>query len=169
MRRLLVLLLVLPLVIPAAALAQENACVDCHQKITPAIVGDWQLSKHSKEGIGCDECHGDAHTSAADVDRVKIPTPETCAPCHEERVNQFKKGKHAFAWAAMNAMPTAHAQPVALMQGMKGCGGCHKVGLKSEADFETLKKDGQKFGIASCDACHTRHAFSLEEARAPQA
>jgi hypothetical protein len=69
----------------------------------------------------------------------------------------------------MKAMPTAHAQPVALMEGMKGCGGCHKIGLKSEAELKELSKQGAGFGRASCDACHTRHTFSKKEAQQPQA
>jgi hypothetical protein len=55
------------------------------------------------------------------------------------------------------------------MEGMKGCGGCHKLGLKSEADLADLRKAGSGFGRASCDACHTRHSFSVAEARSPQA
>jgi hydroxylamine dehydrogenase len=149
------------------ALAQQ--CIDCHKTVTPRIVTDWQLSKHSQNAITCGVCHGEDHTSAQDVAKVQIPTPETCAGCHDERVKQFKAGKHAFAWAAMKAMPTAHAQPVALMEGMKGCGGCHKVGLKTEAEIKALKQGAAGFGVASCDACHTRHAFSLKEARQPQA
>jgi hypothetical protein len=66
-------------------------------------------------------------------------------------------------------MPTAHAQPVAMMEGMKGCGGCHKIGLKTEAEIQEIKKSGTGFGLASCDACHTRHTFSVKEAREPQA
>jgi len=66
-------------------------------------------------------------------------------------------------------MPTFHAMPVALREGMKGCGGCHKIGLKSEEDLETLKQAGSGYGRASCDACHTRHSFSVKEARQPQA
>ncbi len=151
----------------SAAFAQE--CLQCHRKVTPNIVSDWQLSKHSKEGVACTECHGDRHMSAKDVGRVEFATPETCASCHETQVEQFKKGKHAFAWAAMKAMPTAHWQPMALMEGMKGCGGCHKIGLKTEAEIKDLKKEGAGFGIASCDACHTRHLFSVREARQPQA
>jgi hypothetical protein len=69
----------------------------------------------------------------------------------------------------MKAMPTAHAMPVALMEGMKGCGGCHKIGLKSDEEIKALKKDGAGFGVASCDACHTRHTFSTIEAKQPQA
>jgi len=144
-------------------------CVDCHKKATPNIVSDWQVSKHSQNEIDCSTCHGDQHTSAADVAKVQIPTPETCALCHETRVQQFKSGKHAFAWAAMKAMPTIHWQPMALIEGMKGCGGCHKIGLKTEAEIKELKKNGAGFGVASCDACHTRHIFAVQEARQPQA
>jgi hydroxylamine dehydrogenase len=151
----------------AGALA--DTCVECHRRITPNIVSDWQLSKHQTEGVDCSVCHGDGHQTAEDVANVAIPTPETCAQCHEERVDQFKSGKHAFAWAAMNAMPTIHWQPMALIEGMKGCGGCHKIGLKSPGEIAQLKKDGGGFGLASCDACHTRHVFSVDEARAPQA
>jgi uncharacterized CHY-type Zn-finger protein len=155
------------LFLASSSLAQ--VCVDCHKKITPHIVSDWGLSEHSKNEIDCSVCHGDQHRSAQDVDKVQIPTPETCADCHETRVRQFKGGKHALAWAAMKAMPTAHWQPMALMEGMKGCGGCHKIGVKTEAEIKDLKRDGAGFGTASCDACHTRHIFSVKEARQPQA
>jgi hypothetical protein len=146
-----------------------QTCVDCHKKITPNIVSDWELSKHSKTGVDCAVCHGDQHTTDQDISKAKMPTPENCAPCHKTRVEQFKKGKHAYAWAAQWAMPTAHWQPMALTEGKKGCGGCHKIGMKSEADIKGLREKGDIFGIASCDACHTRHVFSVKEARQPQA
>jgi hydroxylamine dehydrogenase len=146
-----------------------QVCVECHKKITPNIVSDWESSKHSQNKIDCSECHGDQHISAQDVAKAKIPTPDTCGNCHEARVKQFKAGKHAAAWAAMKAMPTAHWQPMALMEGMKGCGGCHKIGLKTEAEIKELEKGGAGFGVASCDACHTRHLFSVQEAKQPQA
>ncbi len=148
---------------------EAQVCVECHRKITPNIVSDWQASKHSQNEIDCSICHGDEHTSAQDVASVKIPTPQTCAICHETKFEQYKAGKHALCWVSMKAMPTAHWQPMALMEGMKGCGGCHKIGLKTETEIEQLKKDGAGFGVASCDACHTRHVFSAEEARQPQA
>lgn len=151
----------------AGAYAQQ--CVDCHKKVTPNIVSDWQISKHSQNEVNCSVCHGELHKDQDDADKVQIPTPETCADCHEERVEQFKAGKHAAAWAALKAMPTAHWQPMALIEGMKGCGGCHKIGLKTEAEIKELKKSGAGFGVASCDACHTRHIFSVQEATQPQA
>jgi hydroxylamine dehydrogenase len=144
-------------------------CVDCHSTVTPSIVSDWKLSKHFTNGIECSVCHGDRHTGPQDVANVSIPTPETCAPCHETQVTQFKDGKHALAWTAMEAMPTAHMQPMPLIDGMKGCGGCHKIGLKTPEEIRTLQKDSPGFGIASCDACHTRHIFSTKEAKQPQA
>ena len=161
------LMIFLSLVFVSAASAQ--VCVECHKKITPNIVSDWQLSKHNQNKIGCSDCHGDQHKSAQDIAEAKIPTPDTCGACHEARVKQFKTGKHAAAWAAMKAMPTIHWQPMELIEGMKGCGGCHKIGLKSETDIKELKKGGAGFGLASCDACHTRHTFSVQEAKQPQA
>jgi hypothetical protein len=144
-------------------------CIECHSKISPNIVSDWKLSKHSQLDVTCVSCHGDQHTSASDVAKVKIPTPETCATCHETQVTQFKKGKHAIAWAAMKAMPTIHWQPMAMTEGQKGCGGCHKIGDKSPTEIVELRINGTEFGAAQCDSCHTRHTFSVEEAKQPQA
>jgi len=149
--------------------ASAGICVDCHRQETPNIVTDWELSKHSANEVDCSVCHGEGHQTAADVAQVEIPTPETCAACHDEQVTQFSSGKHAFAWTAMNAMPTIHWQPMALIDGMKGCGGCHKIGLKTPEQIAELKAEGAGFGLASCDACHTRHTFSVKEARQPQA
>ena len=149
--------------------ATKQTCVTCHTDITPHIVSDWQLSKHSKEMVSCSTCHGDQHMSASDTAKALIPTHETCRTCHEIQGKQFEAGKHALSWAAMKAMPTAHWQPMALMQGMKGCGGCHKLGVKTEEEIKALKKQGGGFGLASCDVCHTRHLFSVKEAQQPQA
>ena len=157
------------LLLTPASVAIAEQCVDCHRKVTPNIVLDWKLSRHSQNDIDCSVCHGSRHRSEVDVANAEIPTPETCAGCHPERVRQFGSGKHAFAWAAMKAMPTTHWKPMELIEGMKGCGGCHKIGLKSAQEIQELKSDGAGFGLASCDACHTRHTFSAEEARQPQA
>ena len=145
------------------------ACVNCHETVTPSIVTDWELSEHSKKNVSCANCHGTGHTTADDVDEAGIPTPEVCAECHSDQVEQFSKGKHALAWASFQAMPTTHQLPGTLVEGMKGCGGCHKIGLKTEEDMEALKEAGQIYGVASCDNCHTRHIFSKEEAKQPQA
>ena len=168
MRKVLLVLFVLAFA-AAPSLAAVDVCVKCHRTVTPNIVSDWELSLHQKNDVGCDACHGDGHTSAKDVDKVVTITAKTCADCHETQVEQFTKGKHALSWASYKAMPTTHALPMVLADGMKGCGGCHKLGLKTDAEIEALKKQGSVFGHASCDACHTRHTFSTVEARQPQA
>jgi len=122
-------------------------CVEWHKKVTLSIVSDWELSKHSQNRIDCITCHGDKHKNMVDVPQVQIPTQETCAGCPPERVKQFKNGKHAAAWAAMKAMPTIHWQPMELTEGMKGCGGCHKIGLKTEADIKGLQPPPAKPAI----------------------
>jgi hydroxylamine dehydrogenase len=167
MKNVLHILILLSLIYSTQLFAQ--VCVECHRKNTPNIVADWQLSKHNQNDVTCSACHGEEHHSAGTVELAKIPTPEKCAECHEEKVTQFKSGKHAVAWAAMKAMPTAHMQPMAMMEGMKGCGGCHKIGIKTEDEIKDLKNKSAGFGVASCDACHTRHSFSVEEAKQPQA
>ncbi|MDD5225205.1 MAG: multiheme c-type cytochrome [bacterium] len=151
------------------ARAEETNCAACHTKITPNIVSDWELSQHGQNQIDCSACHGSDHKSEKDVKKARIPTPEVCAECHEEKVQEFKKGKHALAWSSMKSMPTFHYQPMEMIEGMKGCGGCHKLGLKTEAEIKDLSKNGRGFGMASCDACHTRHLFSAKEASEPQA
>lgn len=157
--------------VPEVRITDETAlkCIGCHSDETPNIVKDWKLSKHYENGIDCSYCHGEEHMGKNDVAKAQIPTLDVCATCHTEKVDQFKKGKHAFAWAAMKAMPTFHNQPMALTEGMKGCGGCHKIGVKSEKEIKALKLGGSRFGVASCDSCHTRHVFSVKEAKSPEA
>lgn len=84
---------------------------------------------------------------------MKAVSAGVCASCHAEQVAQFGQGKHSKAWVALTAMPTTKDQPKAIIDGMKGCGGCHRIG-----------SDGGK-----CDSCHTRHTFSAAEARRPEA
>lgn len=147
----------------------RKECINCHENVTPGIVTDWKLSKHSEYEVSCSVCHGEHHVSEEDVEKVLPMRPERCAMCHQLQGDQFEAGKHALAWSAMKAMPTAHWQPMALMEGMKGCGGCHRIGLKTEAELRDLKEGGAGFGLASCDVCHTRHIFSKKEAQQPQA
>lgn len=151
---------------PGLSLAAET-CVECHRTVTPGIVTDWQLSGHSKKNVGCAACHGEDHTSDKDVAKARPASPETCRRCHAGRVTEFEQGKHAKAWNAAIALPTTHWQPMAQVEDMRYCSGCHKIGFKSEAQIKELRSSGG-FGTASCDACHTRHTFSAQEAGSPR-
>lgn len=145
------------------SIAAASECTDCHSTTTPKIVEDFKKSTMADD-LDCANCHGSDHTSDDDADEAKLPTPETCAPCHNIQKTQFMKGKHSIAWAALFAPPTTTDQPKELMEGQKGCGGCHKIGVKNETGWEEYE-----YGTASCDNCHTRHSFSVEEARKPEA
>lgn len=149
--------------------ASAQNCVECHSQNSPGVVTDWKLSKHSQVGVQCAACHGDKHNSADNAKLATMPTADTCGQCHSKRLEQYKSSKHAAAWAAMKAMPTIHMQPNAIVDGQKGCGSCHKVGMKTAAEIADLKKEGHNYGASSCDSCHTRHTFSVAEAKQPQA
>ncbi len=155
---------------PAQAPAQLNdSCAECHINVTPGIVVDWQLSKHSANNVGCSTCHGDRHNSMNDAGNAGFAGPEVCANCHAPQVEQFRDGKHALAWGAMKTMPNLHWQPMVQVEGLKGCGSCHRIGLKTEGEARALIEKGSGFGASSCDVCHSRHLFSVDEARSPQA
>jgi hypothetical protein len=145
-----------------------QGCVDCHAKVTPFVVSEWERSKHSTNMVSCLMCHGVSHMSEKDVDKAATVKPELCMMCHETQGKQFAAGKHALAWEAVKALPSAHWQPMAFMEGLEGCSSCHKIGFKEEKEIRALRKEGEGFGIASCDICHTRHSFSVEEAKQPQ-
>ncbi len=81
----------------AWAATPKSACIDCHKKVTPGIVNQHLEGKMSKAGIDCSSCHGSEHKKMDDVKLAIMPTPETCAKCHEKQVFQFKSGKHNLA------------------------------------------------------------------------
>ena len=155
----------LVLLTAATATAVPSDCETCHAKITPNLVTDFNRGVMSHE-MDCTACHGDAHTSADDVDKVLLPTIETCAECHEDQAAQYLDGKHALGAIALHAMPNTHAQPGAFIEGGKGCGGCHNLGI---TDQEARAKMGDDFYGMDCQNCHTRHAFRKVEAQEPEA
>lgn len=155
--------------VAAATPDSDNSCIDCHRLKTPGIVSDWEQSAHARNDVACGDCHGILHNSNDDVASAEPALPEKCAECHPAKVEEFNKGKHSLAWMSMNAMPTLHWQPMAQIEGLKGCGGCHRIGSKSETEVKILADNKSAHGVSSCDTCHTRHLFSVAEARSPQA
>ncbi len=153
----------------SSAMAKEEICITCHRGLSPGQVKDWEASKHSEEDITCSVCHGKEHTSAKDIHLASLPDEHVCAECHEEKFNQFAKGKHNFGWTSMNAMPITHVEPDELMEGGRGCGGCHNMGIKSEVQKQEQRQKGYRYQNNSCDECHTRHTFSKKEALDPRA
>lgn len=162
--------LMTPILMAGITLAEEGkVCIRCHRAVTPLMVKDWQSSKHSDNEITCDVCHGSEHKSKKTSNLATMPDENTCAECHEEQFDQFTKGKHNLGWTSLNALQVTHMEPDELMEGGKGCGGCHNMGVKSEAQKKELREKGYTYRTNSCDECHTRHTFSKKEAQDPKA
>jgi len=151
------------------AFGAEEACVTCHRDISPGQVADWESSIHSMEDVTCSTCHGENHKGAKDTHLATLSDEHVCAECHEQQFDQFTKGKHNFGWTALNALPITHMEPDELMEGGRGCGGCHNMGIKSEAQKKEQLDKGYRYQNNSCDECHTRHSFSVKEALDPKA
>jgi len=149
--------------------ADTDTCVSCHEKSTPGQVKDWRVSKHAESDISCVDCHGDNHTTAEDAKLAQMPDEQVCKECHEDQFESFTKGKHNFGWRSLNAMPITHVEPDELMEGGRGCGGCHNMGIKSEEEKKDQLAKGHRYQTNSCDECHTRHSFSKKEAQDPRA
>jgi len=155
-----------------SAQAMPSKCEECHAKLTPGIVKDFNRGLMA-ETMTCADCHGEEHMSADDADKAKLPTIATCQECHEDQAAQYLSGKHAKGLLPITAFPGfAHQQPTAFIAGQKGCNGCHNLGI---VDEETKHKGlaGEfrahyKYGM-DCQNCHTRHAFSKAEALEPEA
>ncbi len=154
-----------PAQIPEAVGGETRACLECHiaRGITASTVRDWQMSAHYELGVGCADCHLPAESVAAAIQQMpsscedkrvrRAVSPRNCIACHAIQAEQFAAGKHTLAWVAMTSMPTTAQQPGPIVEGEKGCGGCHRIG----------RDEGK------CDSCHTRHLFSAAEARRPEA
>ena len=147
----------------------RKECVTCHESVTPDIVSDWRLSRHSKVEVTCSVCHGDYHSTEDDVEKARPVTPDRCILCHQVQGDQFKAGKHERAWYAMRSLPGVHWKSMNSLEGLKDCETCHRIGIKSPRDIKNLLKKSAGFGLASCDVCHTRHTFFKKEAQQPQA
>lgn len=144
---------------------RDSECVACHteRNIAMSAVRDWQRSRHGQIGLDCKICHipapaapdsiRNASTTCENKSVRKSVGAANCAVCHADQVKQFQAGKHSKAWVALEAMPETANQPEVVIDGLKGCGGCHRIGLDE----------------GKCDSCHTRHLFSAAEARQMEA
>ena len=126
---------------------KHEECVMCHTVQTPGIVAQWKKSKHAsteKGIVGCDKCHGNNHQ------QLHMPSWQHCGECHPEQQAGHRGGKigsHTYAFHVSTVEATWQiAKPEAEVT---ACATCHAIAENR------------------CDGCHTRHDFSLAEARKP--
>lgn len=182
---------------PDSVVTSENkACVDCHRVKSPGIVGQWEVSTHSKTGIGCMQCHAakKGEPDAYEHEGVLIATvvsPRDCAKCHEKETAEFEASHHAAGGRILGSLDNVLAEVVEGFtefdaQGNKvkvspaavsGCLQCHGSEIKVLPNGKLDPATWPNTGIGrlnpdgsrgSCSACHMRHDFSRAQARMPE-
>ncbi|MEM2942054.1 MAG: multiheme c-type cytochrome [Candidatus Bathyarchaeia archaeon] len=151
-----------PIFVKAERRYSGRECLTCHIQATPVLFQQWNSSRHASSGVLCDACHGSDH------DALIWPTGEQCRRCHAAQVEEFNSGKHHLAWVAM--VPVVEILKLDESTVVKGCGLCHRIGSSGN----TTNWGPNTPGVANtpgskCDVCHTRHVFSVVEARKPEA
>lgn len=148
-------------------------------------------SRHADAGVGCDSCH---RVQQGDPGAVKhfdgsyitpVVSPKVCARCHEKEVTEFNQSLHVQAATFVKDFTAGKPEEDDVLgykvEGptapIRGCEQCHgtKVEMGKDGKLKPLtwpnigvgriNPDGSK---GSCSVCHTRHAFSVEEARRPE-
>jgi len=173
--------------------ADAQGCVDCHTNSSPAMVADWQSSKHATSGVSCVNCHvvdeespmGAAHPGIDAKVSVLVP-PSVCGECHAEAVEQFNASGHFRAYRQQIPKDSLHAL-TSIHEGREhpefgdapnetGCIQCHGTEIKLNENNQPTPETWPNSGIGnvypdgstgSCGVCHTRHKFSNAEARKP--
>ncbi|MBN1514924.1 MAG: NapC/NirT family cytochrome c [Phycisphaerae bacterium] len=174
---------------------ESRACVDCHKMEDPAVYQQWGSSNHFRANISCYECHA-AREDDPDAFRhegqwiATIVSPKDCARCHVKETTEFGASHHSKGARILGSLDNTLAEIVegnrgmvtpAFQQGVAasavmGCWQCHGTEIKvlpgGKLDPATwpntgigrINPDGSE---GSCSACHSRHAFSAEQARNP--
>ncbi len=163
-------------------------CISCHKKENPGQFNDWAASAHAKANVTCIDCHG-ADKGDRDISRSHfeygavaispVVTPKDCSRCHPDEAKEFARSKHA------NTLKIIWKLDNWLRQGMAagperrtGCYHCHGSVLAVDRRGELKPDVWPNVGVGranldgsygSCSACHTRHRFSVAEARKPEA
>ncbi len=156
----------------------------------------WGESKHYRAKVGCYECHkanaGDKDAFMHNKFRIAtIVSPKDCSSCHEKEVKEFAESHHSQAARILGSLDNVLAEVVegdnglvteAFPQGVSaaavnGCWQCHGTEVKVLKDGKLdpatwpntgigrLNPDGSR---GACTACHSRHKFSVEQARNPE-
>jgi hydroxylamine dehydrogenase len=166
-------------------------CAECHREFHPVIVRQFESSAMGREGtqnprverrptMTCADCHGTNHD---EIMAVQGRVPETtCAGCHAQIYQEHVldaghsygpgPGDLGINWERNIGVPNYAQMPRKVME--MGCDPCHAQAGASDSKYwnEEQKKYVDTSSLPyrnGCIACHTRHAFSLVEARKPEA
>jgi len=176
-----------------------RGCIECHAKETHGIVEDWDKSRHAAEGVSCLDCHKADPDSPMALKNVKghedltvsvsmLVPPSKCAECHEDEVEQFDASGHhraALQVESKDKMQTLihvhegqNHPDVSGVSEETGCMQCHGVRFELDDNGVPTASTYPSSGVGNvypngevgnCTVCHTRHSFTITEARKPDA
>jgi hydroxylamine dehydrogenase len=179
--------------VPHGDLAQQS-CAECHRRLNPTIVAQFEASAMGRAGLQnprvdapggikqltCAACHGTNHDEIM-ASKGRVPEA-TCGACHQQIYKEHVldaghsygpgPGTLGINWERNIGVPHYKQMPRKVME--MGCDACHAQAGATDAKYWS---DEQKKYVDTsslpyrngCIACHTRHAFSLQEARKPEA
>ncbi|MFP3928602.1 MAG: multiheme c-type cytochrome [Desulfobacteraceae bacterium] len=175
------------------------ACIECHKQEHPGIFADWADSRHAAANITCYDCHRaeefDPDVSRKHYRQYErddrpygtkeyrtpvagVVSPKDCSRCHPDEAEQYSESKHANTLEIIWKIdPWLNDGMNSDLERQSGCFHCHGTVLEvvdGELSPETwpnvgvgrINPDGSR---GSCTSCHTRHRFSVMEARKPEA
>lgn len=175
-----------------------QTCVECHKDYQPGIINDWKDSRHAHAGVSCIDCHQvteDSPTATqhetligTDVYISILVPPSRCSQCHPVEVAQFNESGHYRAYHQIIPKDSLHAL-VFQHEGQEhpefgnatnetGCMQCHGTQIELGDDNRPVSSTWPNAGMGNiypdgstgnCSTCHTRHRFSIVEARKPEA
>lgn len=169
---------------------EGQVCIKCHELKTPGLHKMWRLGKMGQSGVNCYDCHRaekKTEKTAGDIDGfdhrgfwiATLVTPKRCSKCHKEQFDQQQPSHHSKAADILNSLDnylgTVVGGPACVATGCRQCHGSNVKVLKDgkldpatwpNTGIGRINPDGSK---GSCSACHTRHRFSREQARRPDA
>jgi hydroxylamine dehydrogenase len=186
------------LVVVRSLTAAGQECIACHAEKSPGIVNDWRTSRHAHAGVSCLDCHQVAkdapnatqHESlkGTDVYVSVLVSPARCGRCHPREQEQFNHSGHFRAYRQQVPKDDLHAlvhkyegrdlPELNGASGETGCMQCHGTEIKLDDNGRPTADTWPSSGIGNiypdgstgnCTTCHTRHKFSIKEARRPYA
>ncbi|MCF6148861.1 MAG: hypothetical protein E3K37_09395 [Candidatus Kuenenia sp.] len=178
--------------------AVNQMCAECHKNLAPALVMEWERSRHAQKGVGCVDCH---KANKGEIDAWQhmgalistLVTPKDCSNCHAKEYKEFSRSHHAKAGEIFDSLDNVLAEKVIGLpdnnaDAVNGCWQCHGSIIKFKRDDagEIVQEKGRPVidpetwpnsGIGrlnpdgskgSCHACHSRHSFDAKLSRAPE-
>ncbi len=169
---------------------EGQVCIRCHELKSPGLHKMWRQGRMGQAGVNCYDCHRaekKTDKKPGDPDGYDhrgfwistIVSPKDCSKCHKAQFDQQQPSHHAKGADILNSLDNYLGTVVGGSACVAtGCRQCHGSNIKVLKDGKLDPNTWPNTGIGrhnpdgskgSCSACHTRHRFSVGQARRPDA